>query len=31
VDSFSKKWAAERAALRIRGVRAVVNEIELRL
>ena len=31
VDSFSKKWAAERAALRVRGVRAVVNEIEVRL
>ena len=31
VDSFSKKWAAERAALRVRGVRAVVNEIEVRI
>lgn len=31
VDSFGKKWAAERAALRVRGVRAVVNEIEVRL
>jgi len=31
VDTFSKKWAAERAALRIRGVRAVVNNIEVRL
>ncbi|GIF02732.1 BON domain-containing protein [Actinoplanes siamensis] len=31
VDAFSKKWAAERAALRIRGVKAVVNNIEVRL
>jgi osmotically-inducible protein OsmY len=31
VESFSKKWAAERAALRVRGVRAVANEIEVRL
>jgi osmotically-inducible protein OsmY len=31
VDTFSKKWAAERAALRIRGVKAVVNDIEVRL
>jgi osmotically-inducible protein OsmY len=31
VDTFSKKWAAERAALRIRGVKAVVNKIEVRL
>jgi osmotically-inducible protein OsmY len=31
VDTFSKKWAAERAALRVRGVKAVVNEIEVRL
>jgi osmotically-inducible protein OsmY len=31
VDSFSKKWAAERAALRVRGVKAVVNEIQVRL
>jgi osmotically-inducible protein OsmY len=31
VDSFSKKWAAERAALRVRGVRAAVNEIEVRI
>jgi osmotically-inducible protein OsmY len=30
-DSFIKKWAAERAALRVRGVRAVANEIEVRL
>jgi osmotically-inducible protein OsmY len=31
VDTFSKKWAAERAALRVRGVRAAVNNIEVRL
>jgi osmotically-inducible protein OsmY len=31
VDTFSKKWAAERAALRVRGVKAVVNNIEVRL
>ncbi|BFU45741.1 BON domain-containing protein [Krasilnikovia sp. MM14-A1004] len=31
VDTFSKKWAAERAALRVRRVKAVVNNIEVRL
>jgi osmotically-inducible protein OsmY len=31
VDTFNKKWAAERAALRVRGVKAVVNNIEVRL
>lgn len=31
VDSFIKRWAAEDAALRVRGVQAVVNEIEVRL
>jgi osmotically-inducible protein OsmY len=31
VDTFSRKWAAERATLRVRGVRAVVNDIEVRL
>jgi osmotically-inducible protein OsmY len=31
VDSFAKKWAAERAALRVRGVKAVANEIEVSL
>jgi osmotically-inducible protein OsmY len=31
VDTFSKKWAAERAALRVRGVKAVANNIEVRL
>ena len=31
VDSFTKKWAAEEAALHVRGVKAVANEIEVRL
>jgi len=31
VDSFVKKWAAERAAHRVRGVKAVANDIEVRL
>jgi osmotically-inducible protein OsmY len=31
VDSYSKKWAAERAAHRVRGVTAVANDIEVRL
>jgi osmotically-inducible protein OsmY len=31
VDSLPKRWAAERAALRVRGVKAVANEIEVRL
>ncbi|HEX6737720.1 MAG TPA: BON domain-containing protein [Vicinamibacteria bacterium] len=31
VDSYAKKWAAEEAAHRIRGVRAVANDIEVRL
>jgi osmotically-inducible protein OsmY len=31
VDSYAKKWAAERAALRVSGVRAVANDIEVRL
>ncbi len=31
VDSFSKRWAAERAAHRVRGVKAVANDIEVRL
>jgi len=31
VDSFTKKWAAEEAALHVRGVKAVANEIEIRL
>jgi osmotically-inducible protein OsmY len=31
VDTYSKKWAAEEAALRVRGVKAVANDIEVRL
>jgi hypothetical protein len=31
VDSYTSKWSAERAALRVRGVRAVVNKIQVRL
>lgn len=31
VDGYSKKWAGERAAHRVRGVRAVVNDLEVRL
>jgi osmotically-inducible protein OsmY len=31
VDSYLKKWAAEDAAHRISGVRAVANEIEIKL
>jgi osmotically-inducible protein OsmY len=31
VDSYLKRWAAEEAAHRVKGVRAVVNEIEVRL
>ncbi|MER7006418.1 BON domain-containing protein [Dactylosporangium sp. NPDC000555] len=31
VDNYPKKWAAERAAHRIRGVKAVANDIEVRL
>jgi osmotically-inducible protein OsmY len=31
VDSFTKKWAAEDAAHRVRGVKAVANDIEVRL
>jgi osmotically-inducible protein OsmY len=31
VDSFTKKWAAEEAAHRVSGVRAVANDIEVRL
>ena len=30
VDNNPGKWSAERAALRVRGARAVVNEIQLR-
>ena len=31
VDSYSKKWAAEEAAHRVRGVKAVVNDVEVKL
>lgn len=31
VDSYARKWAAERCAHRVRGVRAVANDIEVRL
>lgn len=31
VDSYNKRWAAEEAAHRVRGVQAVANEIEIRL
>jgi osmotically-inducible protein OsmY len=31
VDSYGKKWAAEEAALRVRGVKAVANDVEVRL
>ncbi|MEA2663002.1 MAG: hypothetical protein QOH08_2574 [Chloroflexota bacterium] len=31
VDSYLKKWAAEEAAHRIKGVRAVANDVEVRL
>jgi osmotically-inducible protein OsmY len=31
VDSYLKKWAAEEAAHRVKGVRAVANDIEVRL
>jgi osmotically-inducible protein OsmY len=31
VDSYTKKWAAEEAALRVRGVKAVANDIDVRL
>jgi hypothetical protein len=31
VDSYPKRWAAEEAAHRVRGVKAVANDIEVRL
>jgi osmotically-inducible protein OsmY len=31
VDNYGKKWAAERTAHRVSGVRAVANDIEVRL
>jgi osmotically-inducible protein OsmY len=31
VDNYTKRWAAEEAAHRVRGVKAVANDIEVRL
>jgi osmotically-inducible protein OsmY len=31
VTNYSKKWAAEEIALRVKGVKAVVNELEVKL
>jgi osmotically-inducible protein OsmY len=31
VDSYGKKWAAERAAHRVHGVKAVANDLEVRM
>ena len=31
VDSYAKRWAAEEAARRVRGVKAVANDIEVKL
>jgi len=31
VDRYTKRWAAEEAALRVRGVKAVANEIEVQI
>lgn len=31
VDSYTKRWSAEEAARRVRGVKAVANDIEVRL
>ncbi len=31
VDTYTKKWSAEEAAHRVRGVKAVANDIEVRL
>src|SRR5688500_20279827 len=31
VDSYIKRWAAEEAAHRVRGVKAVANDVEVRL
>jgi osmotically-inducible protein OsmY len=31
VDSYTKRWAAEEAAHRVRGVKAVANDIEIQL
>ena len=31
VDSYSKRWAAQQAAFRVKGVKAVANDIEVKL
>ena len=31
VDSYTKKWAAEERAHRVRGVKAVANDVQVRL
>jgi len=31
VDSYAKRWGAEEAAYRVRGVKAVANDVEVRL
>ena len=31
VDSYAKRWAAEHAARRVRGVRGIANDVEVRL
>jgi osmotically-inducible protein OsmY len=31
VDSYTKRWAAEKAALRVDGVRAVANDLQVKL
>src|SRR5687768_152253 len=31
VNTYMKKWAAEKAAHRVRGVKAVANDLEVRL
>ncbi len=31
VDSYTKRWGAEEAAYRVRGVKAVANDIEIRM
>ena len=30
-DSFADKWRAERVASRVKGVRAIANDVEVRL
>jgi len=31
VDSYTEKWTAERVAGRVKGVKAIANDIEVRL